>query len=187
MESPEIERCAHLIHHAGDRGRTLPGGFCQCPAGLIHANDCPISNGQECVHFKERDGAPEGLDERAYEKLHVQLSEAFVSRRYFHRVRSLCPAGDAWHRRKARLEELYAGTEDEAPFEDVEKVDAAYVIERDKLIEARRKRDAAREERKQQEKDRAAEQARIRVKTVVERARDTVAEKGNVATSYLDA
>ena len=179
-------RCEHLVFQPDERRRPVPSDLCSCPAGLIHMHDCPVSMGRECVHFKEREGEGVLVPEVDFEELRTRLMDDYLLLAYRHRVRSLDPAGDPWAERRINLEEHYALMERDQPDppEQAPGVmpDEAYEREKEHLLEARRKREADREQRRLD----SAERARRGIKTVVERAQETVAEHGNVASSYLD-
>jgi hypothetical protein len=185
-EGPHL-RCKHLIHHSEERGRAAPSNVCSCPAGLIHMYDCPVSLGLECVHFGERTDEVAAFPEREFEELHARLMEDYLTRSYYHRVRSLAPEGDSWHAWRDELARAYAEDVEAEAGEAAARDDESYEREKERLIEQRRRRDAEREQRRTASKDAAAaERARHGIKTVVEKAQETVADRGNVATSYLD-
>jgi hypothetical protein len=185
-EAGEHLRCVHLVHAAGARGEPEPTLLCSCPAGLIHMHDCPVSMGRACVHFAPRAGAPAATPAAELEVLHDRLMEDFLTRPYFARVRALAPGGGGRLERRRALEEDYAAflrdVEDES---EVGGSDADYERERERLREQRRRAEEARAGREQGLD--AAERARRGIKTVVERAQETVAASGNVASSYVDA
>ena len=184
-EGPHLS-CKNLIHRTEERGRAAPSHICSCPAGLIHMHDCPVSIGLECVHFSERTDAAVAVPEREVEDLHARLMENYLTRAYYHRVRSLAPGGDSWHAWRDELARAYAEDSDGETREDAAPDDESYEREKERLIAERRRRDEEREQRKAAGKDAAAARARHGIKTVVEKAQETVADRGNVATSYLD-
>ena len=159
-------------------------------------HDCPVSLGLECVHFGERTGNAVAMPEREVEDLHARLMEDYLTRSYHHRVRSLAPAGDSWHRWRDELARAYAeeadaeakddAASDAEAKDDAASDDEAYEREKERLIAQRKRREEERERRRAANKDVAAERARHGIKTVVEKAQETVADRGNVATSYLD-
>ena len=185
-EQERYLRCEHLVFEPDERRRPVPSDLCSCPAGLIHMHDCPVSMGCGCVHFKERDGEGVLDTEIDPEELHTRLMADYLSLAYRHRVRSLDPAGDPWAERRLNLEEHYALMERDQP--DAPETAAgvmpeeAYEREKEYQLAQRRKREADREQRRLDSQERA----RRGIKTVVERAQETVAEHGNVASSYLD-
>ncbi len=185
-EQERYLRCEHLVFEPDERRRPVPSDLCSCPAGLIHMHDCPVSMGCGCVHFKERDGEGALNPEIDPEELHTRLMTDYLSLTYRHRVRSLDPAGDPWAERRLNLEEHYALMERDQP--DTPETaagvmpDEAYEREKEYKLAQRRKREADREQRRLD----SHERARRGIKTVVERAQETVAEHGNVASSYLD-
>ena len=177
--------CKHLIHHTEERGRAAPSNLCSCPAGLIHMHDCPVSLGLECVHFGERTDDPVAMPEREFEDLHARLMDNFLTRAYYHRVRSLAPGSDPWHAWQDELARAYAEDVDAKTPEDAAPDYESYEREKERLIAQRKRREDEREQRKAAGKA-ADERARHGIKTVVEKAQETVADRGNVATSYLD-
>jgi len=184
----EAPRCANQIHVAGPRGSAEPTSVCSCAAGLIHMHDCPVTMGLPCVHFKEAVEPPPPLSAADAEDAHGRLMTDYLSRMYFHRIRSLAPAGNPWHRRREELYAFYATVElGGAPGEDGEDDDAGYEQERERLLELRRQREQARKEREEKTREeRALERARLGIKTVVEKAQEAVAAQGAPAESFLD-
>jgi hypothetical protein len=181
-------RCANQLHVGMDGGAPEPAPLCSCAAGLIHMHDCPVTLGQECVYFRALEGEPEVTSVTEEEEVRGRLMSTYLSRSYFHRVRSLAPAGDPWNRRREELYAFYATVElDGKGGVDPEAEDDRYQRERDRLLVQRRKReeaDKAREERTRE--DRARDRARLGIKTVVEKAQEAVASQGNVASSVVD-
>lgn len=184
-EAGEHLRCVHLVHAAGAHGAPEPTLLCACPAGLVHMHDCPVSMGRACVHFRPRAGEPAATPPAEVEALHDRLMEDFLTRPYFARVRTLAPGGAAALERRRALEEDYAAfLRDLEEETEGEAADAEYERERERLREQRRRAAAARADREKGLD--AAERARRGIKTVVERAQETVAASGNVASSYVD-
>ena len=185
-------RCKHQLHYDGG-GYLEPSSICSCPAGLVHMHDCPVTLGLPCVHHADHGGEPTRAPAAELDSLHGRLMEDFLSQAYRHRVRSLQPQGDAWMRRRDELAELHeaggaAESADGEPSERQQAEDERYEREKERLIAQRKQREeqrAAQEEKIREEL--AAERARRGIKTVVERARESVAAQGNVATSWLDA
>ncbi len=186
----EVPGCRHHIHLSEPRQPPTPTQLCSCPGGLIHMHDCPVLLGRGCAHFAPVEGAPAGLSEREHEALRQRLMEDFLDQTYRHRVQALAPEGSAWQRRRAELHERYrdllegelSQETDPTPEEQ-----EAYERERETLIAARRVRDEERRAREEKTKEeRAQERARMGIRTVVEKARDTVEAQGNVAASLLD-
>ncbi len=186
----EVPGCRHHIHVAEQRAQATPTHLCSCPGGLIHMHDCPVLNGLSCVHFAAPEGPPAPLSEREHEALRQRLMEDFLDQTYRHRIRALSPAGSAWQRRRAELLEHYrdllegdrAAQADPTPEEQ-----ESYEREKETLIAQRRLRDEERRQREEKTKEeRAQERARMGIRTVVERARDTIEAQGNVAASMLD-
>jgi len=179
--------CTHHIHLAVRRGDPEPTLVCSCPAGLIHMHDCPVMNGRACRHFEAGQGAP--VESAAYEEAHTGLMSDFLSRPYVHRVRSLAPEDDAWMRRRLELLERYAAEveEDPAGEEITPEQEERYAEEKEHLIAQRKRREEARAEREAKTREeRARERAKMGIKTVVERAQESIAARGNVSDSIVD-
>jgi len=187
-DSADSPGCIHHVHIAAARGEREPTFICSCTAGLIHMHDCPVLAGLECVHFSAGEEPEQLLDTRAADRLHTELMEDFLSRRYYHRIRSLSPASNPYESRRDDLLRQYAEQwEDEGSDDLTPEAEERYVEERDVLIERRRKRDEERMEREQKTREeRAKERAKMGIKTVVERARESVAARGNVSESMVD-
>jgi len=187
-DSADQPGCLHHVHATVSRGDPDPTLVCSCAAGLIHMHDCPVLMGQECVHFRASDEPELVLDNREYDKLHTELMADFLLRSYVHRVRSLLTGSDSWELRREDLLRRYAEEwEDEGSDDVTPEAEARYVEERDRLIERRRKRDQERAEREQKTREeRATERAKMGIKTVVEKARESVAARGNVSESIVD-
>jgi len=165
-------------------GRLEPTQICSCAAGLIHMHDCPVTLGLPCQHFHPGT-ASSGVTVQEAEQVHDRLMQDYLTRPYAHRVRSLSPAGNPWHRRREELYAFYATVEleGEAPEQD----DEDYERERDRLIELRRQREEIRKEREERTREeKARERARLGIKTVVEKAQEAVATQGNVMSSVVD-
>lgn len=181
-EGADSPGCARQVCVRGERGRVEPRPFCSCPAGLIHLHDCPVTVGLPCVHFAP-EAPPQPVDAAEADRLFGLLSEDWLTRSYTRRIRSLAPRPDAWQERRAALEAEY-GPELGPPVELTPDEIEAYEREKERLINLRREREAQREESVKLD---AVERARRGIKTVVERAQESVAAQGNVATSsYLD-
>jgi len=187
-DSADRPGCLHHVHVTISRGDSDPSHVCSCAAGLIHMHDCPVLLGLECVHFRASEEPEQVLDNRAFEKLHSELMQDFLSRAYVHRVRSLGPVPDEWETRRDDLLRRYAEEwEDEGPDEITPEAEERYVAERDRLIERRRKYEEERKEREAKTREeRARERAKMGIKTVVEKARESVAARGNVSESIVD-
>lgn len=181
-------RCMNQLHVGMDGGAPEPAPFCSCAAGLIHMHDCPVSVGLECVFFRALKGAPDVTSVAEEEEIRGRLMSSYLSRAYFHRVRSLAPAGDPWNRRREELYAFYATVELEGKSgTDPEQEDERYSKERDRLLAQRRKREAADKEREERTREeRARDRARLGIKTVVEKAQEAVASQGNIASSVVD-
>ncbi|MGQ0614262.1 MAG: hypothetical protein ACT4PV_11045 [Planctomycetaceae bacterium] len=184
-DAGEHLRCVHLLHGSGPRGGSEPSLLCCCPSGMIHMHDCPVSQGRACAHFAERSEPPRALNRTEMDAFHGRLSEDYLTHPYFARLRTLVPGAPGPTARHDALRERYGvledgGREEPGEFPD----DASYETERDRLREIRKAHEAARAE--ERVKLDSAERARRGIKTVVERAKETVAEQGNVASSYLD-
>jgi hypothetical protein len=181
-------RCANQMQVRMDGGDPEPAPLCSCAAGLVHMHDCPVALGLECVYFRRLEGEPEVISMREEEEVRGRLMTTYLSRSYFHRVRSLAPAGDPWNRRREELYAFYATVEldrDSSAAPDEE--DDRYGQERDRLLAQRRKREEADREREARTReDRARDRARLGIKTVVEKAQEAVASQGNVASSVVD-
>jgi hypothetical protein len=110
MDPVDAPRCANQVYVKADRSPAEASVVCSCPAGLIHMHDCPVTAGLLCRHFQPFDEAAEQppITVREEEALRDRLMGDFLSRPYYHRVRSLAPQGDAWHRRRAELLAFYA-------------------------------------------------------------------------------
>jgi hypothetical protein len=188
MDPVDAPRCANQVYVKADRSPAEASVVCSCPAGLIHMHDCPVTAGLLCRHFQPFDEAAEQppITVREEEALRDRLMGDFLSRPYYHRVRSLAPQGDAWHRRRAELLAFYA-EDDPGPDPSEEQAEARYEEERERLIAQRKRREEAAKERDAlTREEKAKERARLGIKTVVERAREAVADRGNVASSFLD-
>jgi hypothetical protein len=173
----ETPRCANQVHVNLGGGRPEPTQVCSCGAGLIHMLDCPVTLGLACAFYRPLEGEPEALDSPAADEAHSRLMHDYLSRAYHHRVRSLAPAGDPWHRRRAELYAFYATVE----LEGVEALDdeEGYEREKERLRGLRQQREEARKEREQMTREeKARERARLGIKTVVERAQEAVALQG---------
>ncbi len=184
-DAGEHLRCVHLLHGPGPRGGSEPSLLCSCPAGMIHMHDCPVSQGRACRHFAERSEPPRALARTDLEAFHARLAEDFLTHPYFARLRTLAPGAPGPPARHDALRERYGlledgGREEPGQFPD----DASYETERARLREIRKAHEAARAA--ESGKLDSAERARRGIKTVVERAKETVAEQGNVASSYVD-
>ena len=182
----QVPGCAHHVHLV-NRGEREPTLVCSCPAGLIHMHDCPVTMGLACSHFTEPADESEALTIPEHEAVWSGLMADYLSRSYHHRIRALDPDGNAWQRRRAEIADRYAQLEDEEEEPADPGADEAYQRERDRLLAQRRKREEARQEREQRSREeRAKERARLGFKTVVEKARESVAATGNVASSIVD-
>ncbi|MHC4163422.1 MAG: hypothetical protein ACYSUM_14935 [Planctomycetota bacterium] len=181
-------RCANQLHVGMDGGAPDPAPFCSCAAGLIHMHDCPVALGLECIYFRQLEGEPEVTSVTEEEEIRGRLMSSYLSRSYFHRVRSLAPAGDPWSRRREELYAFYATVElDRQDNATPDEEDDRYQRERDRLLVQRRKREEADKEREERSReDRARDRARLGIKTVGERAQEAVASQGNVASSVVD-
>ncbi|MHC4578403.1 MAG: hypothetical protein ACYTED_13480, partial [Planctomycetota bacterium] len=184
----EAPRCANQVYVRVEGTTPEPTRLCSCAAGFIHMDDCPVAMGLECLHFRRLEGEPPAVSPVEEEELGARLSRDFLSRPYFHRVRSLAPAGAPWQRRREELYAFYATVEleaDESAPPDEE--DDRYERERHRLIALRKKREEARKEREERTREeRARERARLGIKTVVEKAQEAVASQGNIASSVVD-
>jgi hypothetical protein len=187
-DSADRPGCLHHVHVTVPRGDPDPSLVCSCPAGLIHMHDCPVLLGLDCVHFRASEQAELLLDDRDFDKLHSELMQDFLSRTYAHRVRSLAAVSDAWELRREDLLRRYAEEwEDEGDGEVTPEEEERYVTERERLIERRRVRDQERAEREQKSREeKAVERAKMGIKTVVEKARESIAARGNVSESMVD-
>jgi len=183
MEPAEEPRCTNQMV-VREFGSPEPTQVCSCAAGLIHMHDCPVSLGLPCLHFDE--GSSEALEREQVERSRGRLMDDYLTRTYFHRVRSLAPAGDPILRRREELYAFYATVElDEA--ELAGQGDEEYERERERLIDLRKKREEARAQREERTREeRARERARLGIKTVVEKAREAVENQGNIASSVVD-
>jgi hypothetical protein len=85
-------RCANQLHVGMDGAAPEPAPLCACAAGLIHMHDCPVAMGLECVYFRPLEGEPEVTSVTEEEEVRGRLMSGYLSRSYFHRVRSLAPA-----------------------------------------------------------------------------------------------
>ncbi|MHC4972376.1 MAG: hypothetical protein ACYTG3_08585 [Planctomycetota bacterium] len=181
-------RCANQLHVGMDGAAPEPAPLCACAAGLIHMHDCPVAMGLECVYFRPLEGEPEVTSVTEEEEVRGRLMSGYLSRSYFHRVRSLAPAGDPWNRRREELYAFYATVELGGKSDaDPDQEDDRYQRERDRLLIQRRKREEAEKEREERTReDRARDRARLGIKTVVEKAQEAVASQGNVASSVVD-
>lgn len=177
--------CTHQIHESGARGHPEPTQVCSCAAGLVHMVDCPVSLGLPCVHFEPLEN-PEPVARQEAEAARERLMESYLDRVYFHRVRSLSPEPSAWQRHKEELNRRYQ-PEAEAELGEEEVADVSgYEAERDRILERRRRLEAERAEAAEKEQAAATERQRRGIKTVVQRAQESVAARGNVMSSYLD-
>lgn len=181
-------RCANQLHVGMDGGAPEPAPLCSCAAGLIHMHDCPLGMGLECVYFRPLEGEPGVTSVTEEEQLRGRLMSGYLSRSYFHRVRSLAPAGDPWNRRREELYAFYATVELHGKSDmDPDQEDARYSKERDRLLVQRRKREEAEKQREERSREeRARDRARLGIKTVVEKAQEAVKSQGNVASSVVD-
>ncbi len=128
---------------------------------------------------------PEILDEREFEELRGRLMQDYLSRSYHHRILALAPEKNAYEALCDEREAAYADFADDenAGGFDEEK----YLREKEQLFEQRRRREQLRKEREDASREaKAQERARLGIKTAVERAREVVAETGNVASSVVD-
>lgn len=181
MEPAEpVPRCANQVHAHMGGGRPEPIQVCSCAAGLIHMLDCPVELGLPCQFFRALEGAPTALDAPAADEVHSRLMHDYLSRTYYHRIRSLAPAGNPWLRRKEELYAFYATVELEGREPDDN--EEGYERERERLCGLRREREEARAEREQMTREeKARERARLGIKTVVERAQEAVALRSTPA------
>ena len=197
MDAPErAPLCANQIHVTGGDRIPEPTNLCSCEAGLVHMHDCPMTVGLECVHFRAAEGEPTTMPMPEQEEMRLQLMQDYLSRDYFHRLRLLSPEGDSWQRLREELAarqaesllgEDAAEVEPEESEEQVARADASYEREKERLLDQRRKREERRLEQEARNRDQLAqERARRGIKTVVEKAQETVAAQGNVVVSYLD-
>ena len=184
--SGEDPCCSHRLYQRDELDGVVATQLCLCPAGMVHMHDCPMTMGLECAHFEQRTEPPGASEALEMERIHDRLMEDYLTPAYRIRVRSLAPGESAYQRRKRELEEAFldaASRSGEDPAEDV----AAYEAERDRLIELRKQREEVRARQEERSREqRARERARMGIKTVVEKARDAVALKGNVNTSRVD-
>ncbi|MCK6461870.1 MAG: hypothetical protein L6Q95_18475, partial [Planctomycetes bacterium] len=104
-------RCANQVHAHVGGGRPEPTQVCSCAAGLIHMLDCPAELGLSCAFFQPLEGPPAALDAAAADEVHSRLMHDYLSRAYYHRIRSLAPAGNPWLRRREELYAFYATVE----------------------------------------------------------------------------
>lgn len=179
--------CAHHLHLAARHGDPEPTLVCSCAGGLIHMHDCPVMNGRACRFFEEAEG--EVVESAAYEEAHTRLMESFLARPYFHRVRDLVPDGDAWTQRRDELRERYAAEldEDTAGADLTPEQEEQYAEDKERLIAQRKRREEARAEREAKSREeKARERAKMGIKTVVERAQESIAARGNVSESIVD-
>jgi len=185
--SGEDPCCSHRLYQRDELDGLVPTGLCCCPAGMIHMHDCPMTLGLECTHFARQAEPPAACEALEIERKHELLMQDYLTPAYGLRVRSLGPGENAYEQRKRELEEALLGEasgNEEEPEEDF----SAYEAERDQLIERRRRREEVRARPEAQSREeRARDRARMGIKTVVEKARDAVAIKGNVNTSRVDA
>lgn len=166
-------RCANQVH-AQSGGRPEPTQVCSCSAGLIHMLDCPVDMGLPCAFFRALEGAPDVVDARAADDIHSRLMHDYLSRAYYHRIRSLAPAGNPWHRRREELYAFYATVELEGG--DGPDDEEGYEREKERLIGLRKEREEYRRQRDEMTREeKAKERARLGIKTVVERAQEAVA------------
>ncbi len=173
VESP---RCSFQVYLRAESEGPEPSEVCSCPAGLIHMHDCPVTLGLECVHFTRIEAEPEAIDAVAYSDYHERLMGDFLSRRYFHRIRSLAPKGDAWHERQAELAERYKDMEPEAD-DAPDEIDAEFEAERARLLAIRRKREEQRQEREEQERQEKQRRARERAERALKEAEARAAKR----------
>jgi hypothetical protein len=158
MPGEDDPRCTNQVWVRDER-EARPSTVCACDAGLIHMHDCPVALGLDCSHFAPRAEDADSLEAREYEDLHDALMGAYMTRAYFHRVRSLSPVPDSWQRRREGIGEVYADLQvepDDAPDEPSE----AYERERARLLEIRHKKEEQRRER--EEEERKAKEARVK-------------------------
>jgi hypothetical protein len=158
MGPDDDARCTNQVWVRDER-EAQPSTVCACTAGLIHMHDCPVALGLECQLFVPREDDAGSIEAREFEDVHGELMDAYMTRAYFHRVRSLAPVPDAWQRRQDGIGEVYAGVEvepDDAPDEPSE----AYERERARLLEIRRKKEEQRHAR--EEEERKAKEARVK-------------------------
>ena len=172
----ESPRCNFQVYLRAESDGPEPSEVCSCPAGLIHMHDCPVTLGLECVHFTRIEAEPEGIDAVAYSDCHERLMGDFLSRLYFHRIRSLAPKGDAWHERQAELAERYKGIEPE-PDDAPDEISAEFEAERARLLAIRRKREEQRQEREEQERQEKQRRARERAERALKEAEARAAKR----------
>ncbi len=167
-------RCANQVHVQLGGGRPEPTQVCSCAAGLVHMLDCPVDLGLSCAFFRALEGPPAAFDAAAADEIHSRLMCDYLSRSYYHRIRSLAPAGNPWLRRREELYAFYATVELEGrePMDDEE----GYERERERLHALRREREEVRKQREEMTREeKARERARLGIKTVVEKAQEAVA------------
>jgi hypothetical protein len=142
--------------------------------------DCPVDMGLPCAFFRALEGAPAALDARAADEVHSRLMHDYLSRAYYHRIRSLAPAGNPWHRRREELYAFYATVELEGGEEPDD--EEGYDREKERLIGLRKEREEFRRQREEMTREeKAKERARLGIKTVVERAQEAVALQAGMA------
>lgn len=181
MEPAETgPRCSNQVHARVGGGAPEPTPVCSCGAGLIHMLDCPVDMGLPCAFFRALEGTPASLDYPAADEVHSRLMHDYLSRTYFHRVRALAPAGDAWQRRREELYAFYSTVELEGT--ELPDDEEGYERERERLVGLRKEREEARQQREDMTREeKARERARLGIKTVVERAQEAVALQGGQA------
>ena len=167
-DQEESPRCNHQVRVA-EGGRAEPSLVCDCPAGLIHMYDCPVTLGLRCIHFGDDGFPPEAVEVRVHAELHERLMADYLSRVYAHRVRSLDPNGDDWHRRQVELAMVYEAFEPEAD-DAPDEVSEAYERERERLLKIRRKREEQRQAREEEEKRARAARARAHAERLAREA-----------------
>jgi hypothetical protein len=136
--------------------------------------DCPVDMGLPCAFFRALEGQPSAVDMRTADDIHSRLMQDYLSRAYYHRIRSLAPAGDPWNRRREELYAFYATVELEGG--ELPDDEEGYERERERLIGLRKEREEVRRQRDEMTREeKARERARLGIKTVVERAQEAVA------------
>ena len=181
--------CAHQVFQATHGRESEPTNICSCSAGLIHMHDCPVMNGMECRWFEASDTPEETLSYPDFVEVHGRLMDVFLSRIYQHRVRDLRPGTSEFARRREDLLERYAREVDSEPEPELtEEQVARYTEDKDRLIAQRKRREEQRAEQEAKSREeRAQERAKMGIKTVVQKAQETVAARGgNVSESSVD-
>ena len=180
--------CSRQIFQAMRGADPEPTNVCSNPSGLVHMHDCPVMNGQSCRFFAASAEPAEVLDYQQYDEVHARLMDDFLSRVYEHRVRGLRPEPSSWHRRREELLEQYAAEVESEPPETIsERQQGEYDREKERLIAQRRRREEQRAEQEQKSREeRARDRAKMGIKTVVEKAAESVAARGNVSDSIVD-